>query len=208
MILATDFLRETTRSYDRFSKDYSLQHSSVQEMAKELKQFADLVGRGTVLDVGSANGRDLEFFFKRGFRAIGIDLSLGLLQIAHSKGNPELARMDMRFLGLRSETFNGLWVCASFLHIPKNQAEEVLREFHRVMTPGALMYLSTKEGTGERFVESKHEFRRFFSFYRREEIEALLSSNDFELLSSHIDSNQPTTWIETFSRRGNRETKD
>jgi ubiquinone/menaquinone biosynthesis C-methylase UbiE len=41
--------------------------------------------------------------------------------------------MDMRKLTFKDKTFDGIRACASFLHIPKEEAEKTLQEFFRVL---------------------------------------------------------------------------
>jgi ubiquinone/menaquinone biosynthesis C-methylase UbiE len=172
----SDILRETTQAYDRISTVYAGLHPSTDEMKRELEQFSELVSGGIVLDVGCGNGRDLQYLARKGYTALGIDLSAGLLRIAR-RNHSELALMDMRRLGFSSHSFEGLWVCASFLHIPKTQARPTLREFYRILKPGGVLYVSVKEGEGERFVESDQGFRRFFPFIAQESWKQLSRRN-------------------------------
>ncbi len=109
--------------------------------------------------------------------------------------------MDMRMMGFPSETFDGIWVCASFLHIPKSEANRVLNEFYRVLRPGSAMYLSVKQGDGEIFAETEPGFVRFFSQYTPEEIKKLLTGSGFDMLEVHIETKEDVTWIDTYVRK-------
>lgn len=65
-----------------------------------------------ILDVGCAQGRDLRFFISQEFQPVGIDLSLKLLH-AGRQGQLVTLLMDMRFMGFRSEVFDGF----GFVHL-------------------------------------------------------------------------------------------
>ncbi len=80
----------------------------------------------------------------------------------------------------RPEVFDGLWVCASFLHIPKSEANRVLREFQSLET-NCPIYLSVQEGTGESLIEHEPGFVRFFAHYSLDEIQVLFSENGFDV---------------------------
>jgi hypothetical protein len=69
------------------------------------------------------------------------------------------------------EAFDGIWACASLIHIPKGDIEDVLARFTRALSPGAVWYLSLKIGDGE-VVEGCW----FFSRYGEAALRSLLAS--------------------------------
>lgn len=194
-------LRTTVGSYDKFAEKYASRHATLDEVRRQLDQFIELVKSGAILDVGCGHGRDLNFFSSKGFMAIGIDLSEKLLRIAHEGTQWGIARMDMRMMGFPSEIFDGIWACASFLHIPKSEASRVLNEFHRVLRPDSVMYLSVKQGDGENFAEPEPGFVRFFSQYKSEEIRGFLTRSGFNIIKIDIETKEDVTWIDTYVRR-------
>jgi SAM-dependent methyltransferase len=105
---------------------------------------------------------------------------------------------DMRALPLPDAALDGLWVCASFLHIPKHDGPAVLREFSRALRNGGALYIGVKEGDGERWVEQYDGRRRFFAFYQPDELGALLTAHGFEVAQSWLNADsqgRPERWI-------------
>ena len=111
---------------------------------------------GHILDAGCGSGRDCRAFIQRGYRVTAFDAS------------PELARLARRHIGqdvlvMRLEemdwqrTFDGIWACASLLHVPAAGLAEVMARLARALKPGGILYASFKHGPGER----EHDGRRF-----------------------------------------------
>jgi hypothetical protein len=104
----------------------------------------------------------------------------------------------MRRLPVRNGALDGLWVCASFLHIPMRDAPGVLRELHRALRPGGVLYIGVKQGDGERWVEHESGRRRFFMFYQEDQLDAQLRSAGFAIRESWASADsrgRPEAWI-------------
>lgn len=122
-----------------------------------------------ILDAGCGSGRDTKVFRDRGYKVTAIDASSQLARLAAAYTNHPcevLCFQDMVF----HETFDGIWACASLLHIPKNEMRDVIPRFVQALKPGGLLYVSVKEGEGERIADDG----RFFSDYSRASFEGLL----------------------------------
>jgi SAM-dependent methyltransferase len=118
---------------------------------------------------GCGSGRDTRVFLDGGYEVTAIDASSELARLAAAYTNHpcEVLRFqDMMFPG----TFDGIWACASPLHIPKTEMRDVVPRFVQASKPGGILYVSLKEGEGER--NANHG--RFFSDYTRASFEGLL----------------------------------
>jgi SAM-dependent methyltransferase len=51
--------------------------------------------------------------------------------------------------------FDGIWACASLLHVPENQLEEVFQRVCRALKHGGVFYVSFKYGQSERMKEGR-----------------------------------------------------
>jgi len=137
-----------------------------------------------VLDMGCGPGRDSLLLAQMGFNVLGADLSESMLDEARKRyqGQPggeriTFRRMDMHNLDLPDASCAGLWVSASFLHIPKRENLVVLKELVRVLVPGGPIMMSVKEsdsGDDERYEVHETGKIRFFARYRGSELWALL----------------------------------
>ena len=139
-----------------------------------------------------------------GYEVKGIDLSEKLLEIARKNApKAEFYLMDMRNLAFPSDYFDGIWACASFLHIPKKDSRKTLDEFYRVLKPNGLLYLSVKEGYGEGFVKSAQygNEERYFAFYNSKELRELVEGK-FKVFKEVIEKKKDN-WINIFARKLN-----
>ncbi len=57
----------------------------------------------------------------------------------------------MRFQDVDWEDeFDGIWACASLLHVPQGELPDVVDRLTRALRPGGVLYASFKQGGGER----------------------------------------------------------
>lgn len=179
---------ETIRTYDAVAAEYAQTWFDMPVDDLLCRLVERLPPGAAVLDAGCGPARDTLWLTRRGFRAVGIDLSWGMLRqgqmrLAAQGVVAPLIQADMACLPFRTSSFQGVWACASWVHIPKAQAGQVLREFARVVRPGYL-YLSVKRGSGEEWVTDRAGRRRFFAHYRPGELERLVERSGFEVLES------------------------
>jgi SAM-dependent methyltransferase len=90
-----------------------------------------------VLDLACGAGRHTAVLRRRGYRTLGVDLSLTLLARMHAQGLPRVAG-DMRRLPFQAESFD--WVLNFFTSFGYFETERenflVLEEIVRVLAPG------------------------------------------------------------------------
>ena len=79
--------------------------------------------------------------------------------------------MRMRFQDMDFEDqFDGVWACASLLHVPRSEIRDVVERFTRALRPGGSWYMSFKYGDGESEVGE-----RMFNNYTTESLGELLA---------------------------------
>ncbi|ADC64052.1 class I SAM-dependent methyltransferase [Allochromatium vinosum] len=111
---------------------------------------------GRLLDAGCGSGRDTRAFLERGYAVTAFDASptLATLASAHCGIEVETRRFqEVEWL----DTFDGIWACASLLHVPLSELPEAVRRLARALKPTGVLYASFKYGSGER----EHHGRRF-----------------------------------------------
>lgn len=103
-----------------------------------------------------------------------------------------------------TEEFNGIWACASLLHLPKNELENVLETLLKALKASGVMYVSFKAGTGEAM-----EKGRFFSYYNENELKSILQkvgSNEVVKCWTSEDvrrSRQKQSWTNCLAKKIN-----
>jgi SAM-dependent methyltransferase len=111
---------------------------------------------GQILDAGCGSGRDALAFLRLGYAVTAFEASPTLARLATAHcGLPVEVR---RFQEIEWEDrFDGIWACASLLHVPMAELPEVLGRLGRTLKPDGVLYVSFKYGSGER----EHGGRRF-----------------------------------------------
>jgi|SRR5579863_955163 len=160
----------TTLFYDSHAQDYS--ESTIGLDVRELREpfLKELRPGSHILDAGCGSGRDSKAFLDRGYRVTAIDASPGLARLASAYTGLQcevLAFQEMQF----REEFDGVWACASLLHVPLRDIDNVMTRFVRALKPGGVFYISLKEGQGERIAEDG----RFFNYYSLDSFRKLLA---------------------------------
>ena len=114
------------------------------------RAFAALLpSGGRVLDAGCGSGRDAKAFREWGFAVTATEAapSLAALARAHAGVAVEVrtfAQFDWQ------EAFDGVWACASLLHVARGELPPTLRRLRDALVPGGVLFASFKYGQGER----------------------------------------------------------
>jgi SAM-dependent methyltransferase len=111
---------------------------------------------GHILDAGCGSGRDARAFQRLGYAVTAFEASPALARLASDYcGLPVEVR---RFQDVEwQDRFDGIWACASLLHVPMAELPEVLGRLGRALKSDGVLYVSFKYGAGER----EHGGRRF-----------------------------------------------
>lgn len=204
-------LGQTTESYDRSAVEFALKTWDI-DLSEQRQRFLGFMPReasGVLLDLGCGPGRDTLAFRELGYQVVGADLSAGMLAEAWRRV-PEgrFVRADMLHLPFASESFSGVWACASFLHLPRATAEVALAEIRRVLSPSGALFLSVKRGKGEEWrVHPENGLRFFFTYYLPTRLWNMVEDAGFEVktLAENVSPTQlemngePTRWINLYA---------
>ncbi len=178
----TSELAITRQTYDDIAIDYAHAYSTT-ILDDTLNRFATRLNRGErVLDVGCGVGQYSATLQQHSLRVVGIDNSIGMLRHARLNTTTPLCAGDMQALPYHTGTFGGLWASAAFLHIPRRYALNTLQEFRRTLRSNGLLYISVKQGEGERWIAFSQDRARFFTFYQPDEMDRLLQSANFVIV--------------------------
>ena len=124
-------------------------HASMSALQEE---FLEMLPAGSrILDLGCGPGRDTRLFLERGFRVTAVDGSEELCRLAEDfTGQPVICSTFQEFRP--GETYDGIWACASLLHLPKEEIVRVIERLSPYLREGGVFYMSFKYGSfsGER----------------------------------------------------------
>ena len=101
---------------------------------------------GKVLDFGCGAGRDTKYFLGKGYRVDAIDGSEELCKKASAYTGIPVKHMYFNELNV-CEEYDGIWACASILHVAKDEVADILSRLNRALVNGGCLYLSFKYGS-------------------------------------------------------------
>ena len=193
-------MNPTIDYYNRFAAAFFRETAGINMVELQRRFTALLPAGGLILDAGCGSGRDALAFQEQGFRVAAFDAS------------PELARLATEHLGRpvavrtfaevsERDAYDGIWACASLLHLPRREIPGALARLWTALKPGGVMYLSFKEGRGERQKDGRH-----FTDLNEQELHALLdtlpSTASRECwITPDSRPNRPETWLNALVRR-------
>lgn len=103
---------------------------------------------GRILDAGCGSGRDSLRFLELGFAVDAFDASERMVREASRRTGLTVRRLTFQELEAAAE-YDGIWACASLLHVPRAELPAVLTHLHRALKPGGVLFASFKHGKGE-----------------------------------------------------------
>jgi 2-polyprenyl-3-methyl-5-hydroxy-6-metoxy-1,4-benzoquinol methylase len=108
-----------------------------------------------VLDAGCGSGRDSLFFKNQGFQVTAFDASKEMVKLASELLDQKVLLMSFEDLSL-TEQYDGIWACASLLHVEKAKLSRVVAELAKHLKDGGVFYISFKYGREEYWKEGRY----------------------------------------------------
>lgn len=154
---------------------------------------------GSILDLGCGSGRDTKAFSEMGYNVEAIDGSQELCNKAREFSGCNVYCKD--FFEIDSvDKYDGIWACASVLHVEKERIPNLISILIRALRPGGVLYLSFKYGDyagirdGRYFVDlNEDEFKQICEEYS-EQYNSELTVID-EWLSEDVRRDKPAKWL-------------
>lgn len=155
------------------------------DMSLVYKKFLNQLSckNGKILDLGCGSGRDSKFFKEMGFEVTAWDLSEELAKKASEYIGQEIIVKDMRELNFENK-FIGVWACASILHLPIKDIEEVFKKIFKALKEGGIFYSSFKYGESDYIKDGRYftcfneeKFFRCFPEYKKNVIKIFQTSD-------------------------------
>lgn len=129
--------------YDKIAKRYLEERSRDSE---DVHLLDDLIARlpvnAKVLDAGCGAGVPVTQRLSEKFQVTGVDFSEAQIELARKNvPNAEFICEDMTKLDFRDETFDAICSYYAIIHIPREEHQSLLINFHRMLKSGGLALL-------------------------------------------------------------------
>ena len=152
------------------------------DMSSQYNMFEKYMFDGArVLDFGCGSGRDTKYFIEQGYHVEAIDGSEELCKRASELAGIEVKNIYFQDIEYSNE-FDGVWACASLLHVPAGELKSVFIKIAKALRDNGILYASFKYGDfeGERN-------GRMFTDMNEDSIEALINDiPELEIKESYI----------------------
>ncbi len=162
-------------------------------------QYLQLGSR--ILDLGCGSGRDARYFLEKGYQVDATDGSAEICRLASEYTGIPVRQMLFNELDAEEE-YDGIWACASILHLPEEELRDVMHRIGTALKEDGVFYTSFKYGdfAGER------NGRYFRDFTEESFREFLTDFHEFRMTDQWITSDvRPNRgeekWLNVLLRR-------
>ena len=136
---------------------------------------------GRILDLGCGSGRDTLYFLQKGYDVTSIDASEEMVKLSSELTKRKTLYLRVEDIDFQNQ-FDGIWACASLLHIDKTLTESVYNILCNALIDGGVLYASYKYGKGTSIVED-----RYYNNYDETSFTEMIDNiEDFELITHWI----------------------
>lgn len=173
-------MNQTISYYDKNAEEFC-KNSIDADMSFCRNKFLKYLSAGaSILDAGCGSGRDSIAFKQLGYRVTAMDASPKICQEAEKVLEQKVICKTFEELD-DENVYDGIWACASLLHVPKESMGDVLYRLRRALKDGGVLYASFKYGENEKVVNE-----RLFNYYSEQSLSALMRKNGFEVLEVFV----------------------
>ena len=118
-----DFEQSTRQYYSDNASEF-IENTQHVDMSALYEHFLPYIPKqGAILDAGCGSGRDVKHFQSLGYKVAAFDASPELAQLASQYLQIDVSVKTFQTLNAVS-VFDGIWCCASLLHVPKAELED------------------------------------------------------------------------------------
>ena len=161
---------ESTLNYYQTNSESFIENTVNVDVNDLYRPFLEnMPSTGKILDAGCGSGRDTKFFLEKGFNVVAFDNSPNMVRHAAEYTGQEVLLMSFEDIEFK-DNFDGIWACASVLHVPENNISTVLSKFTDALKDSGIIYTSFKYGENEGIRNG-----RFFADYTEERFDQLLA---------------------------------
>jgi len=154
-----------------------------------------------ILDLGCGSGRDSKAFLDMGYTVTAMDGSIECCKLASDYIRQEVLCKTFEELDF-DQAFDGVWACASLLHVPYKKLAGIFMKIAQAIKPGGILYASFKYGDfeGERN-------GRYFTDLNKNLLKKLIEPvEEFEIVETFVtedmrEDRDGETWLNVIGKK-------
>jgi SAM-dependent methyltransferase len=127
---------------------------------------------GSILDLGCGSGRDSAYFLSCGFDVTAMDASEEMCNLASIHIGQDVLQLSFAEIDF-NEVFDGIWACASLLHIPGNEIDQIFTKVIDSLKNNGILFMSFRYGDYEGERDG-----RYYKDYRTRSLKDLISKHE------------------------------
>jgi SAM-dependent methyltransferase len=179
--------------YDDHASEY-YESSFSADMSKTMQIFLKYLPKGSsILDAGCGTGRDTKIFLNLGYQVSAFDASIEMVKLSSKYTGIQVRLLKFEDLDYNKQ-FDGIWACASLLHVDRNKLEHVFTMLKSSLNNKGVLYCSFKS----REVDFTKDGRNFTCFTLEKLIQFIEKLNQFKVLevweSSDVRTNRESEY--------------
>ncbi|WAM36269.1 class I SAM-dependent methyltransferase [Caldicellulosiruptor acetigenus] len=160
---------QTIKYYDDNAIDFFMNTKDA-NMENLYKLFLKYIPEGgKILDLGCGSGRDTKYFLGKGYDVVAVDGSIEMVKLSSEYTGKKTLHMTFQEIDFKEE-FDGIWACASLLHVRRDEISSILYKIYRALKPNGVLYSSFKYGDKEEYRDDG----RFFNYYDEKSFSELI----------------------------------
>ncbi|MHB8128761.1 MAG: class I SAM-dependent methyltransferase [Mobilitalea sp.] len=186
--------------YSKNAGEY-FEHTVDIDMQECWDSFTGLLPEGgSILDLGCGSGRDSAYFISCGFDVTAMDASEDMCDLASIHIGQDVLQLSFAEIDF-NEVFDGIWACASLLHVPSDEIESILIKVIKSLKINGVLFMSFRYGDFEGERDGRH-----YTDYRTKKLKELIARHEnMQLLEiekcEDSRQNMDIDWIYALVRR-------
>ena len=182
-----DFKKTVKEGYNAIADRYLAERTHDSEDVRLLNDLIDRLSENSkVLDAGCGAGIPISQILSEQFHVVGVDFSEAQIEMAKKNvPNAKFLCEDMTKLNFPENTFDGIASYYAIIHIPREEHQSLIANFHRMLKPGgfALLCLGAEDVIDD-IDENYLGTRMYWSHYDTETYLKMLHERGFSIIWS------------------------
>jgi ubiquinone/menaquinone biosynthesis C-methylase UbiE len=180
----------TIEGYNRCVRKFVEKHMDLGVYEQFVLEFSNYLKEGsTILDIGCGPGNIAKFLVNqdKGYKILGVDLSLEMLKLARQNvPTEEFVMGDIRHLQLELK-FDAAIASFCIIHLDDDEVMELFKRTYNLLNEQAFLYLSFMNGGVPGFDKANFsDEEMYFNYFSPAEIEKTLENLGYTLISRHF----------------------